>query len=189
MISDNLKFDRRQVLKMGAVGLAGCILPGYVTASGKIPLPQDRTLSFYNTHTGENLSVRYCRQGRYCDRSLEKVDSILRDHRSGEIHPMDTELLDLLFRLSIKLETNAPFHIISGYRSPSTNALLRKKSAGVAKKSFHTYGKAIDIRLPGLRLDSLKKTAMRLCSGGVGFYPRSNFIHVDIGPVRYWQGS
>ena len=96
------------------------------------------------------------------------------------------KLLDLLFRISTKVNLSGPFHVISGYRSPTTNAMLRKKNKSVAKNSFHVKGQAIDIRLPGLYLSRLKKLAVKMNAGGVGYYPRSNFIHLDIGPVRYW---
>lgn len=180
------KFNRRQVLKLSALGIAGCFLPDIAVASVKMPLPRDRYLSFYNTHTREKLTVHYCKQGMYCEKSLNKVNLILRDHRSDDIYPIDPKLLDLLFKLTVKLGTDDPFHIISGYRSPATNAILRKRSNGVARKSFHTVGKAIDIRLPGLNLNRLRKTAVSLNTGGVGFYPQSDFVHVDVGPIRYW---
>jgi uncharacterized protein YcbK (DUF882 family) len=118
--------------------------------------------------------------------SLREINHLLRDHRTGDTVQMDRELLDLLYSLQHKVESKKEFQVISGYRSPKTNAMLRSKSSGVAKKSLHMQGKAIDIRLPGTSLKNLRKAAVALKSGGVGYYPNSNFVHVDTGRVRYW---
>jgi len=166
--------------------IGGSIFPLPVWASIRRPLPSNRALAFYHTHTDERLKVVYCKNGHFLSSALEKVNYILRDHRNDDIRPIDTRLLDLLFRLSRKLGTDEPFHVISGYRSPATNAMLCRMSTGVARKSFHIKGKAIDIRIPGAGLRELKKAAMKLKIGGVGFYPQSDFVHVDVGPVRYW---
>jgi uncharacterized protein YcbK (DUF882 family) len=99
---------------------------------------------------------------------------------------MNTDLLNLLYVISRDLDTADPFHIISGYRSPSTNRMMRKKSKGVSRNSYHMFGKAIDVCLPDIRLDKLRRAAVRLEAGGVGYYPDSEFVHVDIGPVRHW---
>ena len=111
---------------------------------------------------------------------------MLRDHRSDELTAMDPSLLDLLYNLQQKTQGHGPFHVISGYRSPSTNNKLRKNSKGVAKKSLHMQGRAIDIRLPGSELKTLQHAALSLQAGGVGYYPKSNFIHLDTGRVRFW---
>jgi len=147
---------------------------------------QNKSLSFYNTHTGESVRAVYCVDGKPCQEALRKVDYIMRDHRTGDIKTIDYRLLDLLHSISTRTETQKPFHIISGYRSPKTNALLHARSRGVARSSLHTKGKAVDIRLPEFQLSQLRKTAMNFKQGGVGYYPRSDFIHVDIGRVRYW---
>ena len=149
-------------------------------------LPQERTLWFYNTHTKETLKTVYRIDGEYVPTALERINYILRDHRTNEIKPIDTRLLDLLFEISQRVEAREPFHIISGYRSPQSNQMLRKNGNGVAKKSLHLQGKAVDVRLPGCSLPVLRDTAMELQGGGVGYYPRSDFIHVDVGRVRYW---
>ncbi|MBA3027869.1 MAG: DUF882 domain-containing protein [Desulfobacteraceae bacterium] len=177
--------NRRHFLKTSLLALAGTVLPTSVWAyAGKTP--SVRSLSFFHEHTREKLTVNYYKYGVYSRKALKKINYILRDHRSGDIHHMDTDLLDLLYVISRDLDTPGPFHIISGYRSPSTNSLLRKKSTGVAKSSYHMVGKAIDVSLPSIRLDKLRKTAVRLEAGGVGYYPQSEFVHVDIGPVRHW---
>ncbi|MDH5592439.1 MAG: DUF882 domain-containing protein, partial [Gammaproteobacteria bacterium] len=114
------------------------------------------------------------------------INRVLRDHRTGDIIDIDPTLVDLLNILHHKMNGRKPFHVISGYRSPKTNESLRKQTSGVAKKSFHMQGRAIDIRLPGRELTALRKAAINLQAGGVGFYPKSDFIHIDTGRVRHW---
>jgi uncharacterized protein YcbK (DUF882 family) len=146
----------------------------------------DRTLAFRNLHTGESLRTTFWTQGRYLSDELTAVNQVLRDHRSGEVHAMDPKLLDLLYALQQSVGVNGAFHIISGYRSPKTNQKLRSQGGGVAKKSLHMQGKAIDIRLPGCQLDRLRDAALALQAGGVGYYAKSDFIHLDTGRVRRW---
>jgi uncharacterized protein YcbK (DUF882 family) len=146
----------------------------------------ERSLSLYNTHTGESLRRPYWREGVYLRDAMAEINHIFRDHRTGEIKPIEPQLVDLLCAIHRKLGTWEPFHIISGYRCPSTNALLRKKNPGVAKKSLHMQGKAADIRLPGCGLSLLRRVAVDMRGGGVGYYPKSRFVHVDVGRVRYW---
>jgi uncharacterized protein YcbK (DUF882 family) len=143
-------------------------------------------LSFYNTHTGERLKSVYWAAGDYIAESLREINHILRDPRNDQVHDIDPRLLDLLFALRKEIDANQPFHVISGYRSPDTNAFLRAHSSGVAENSLHLVGQAIDIRSPGRTLSNLRKAAMALKGGGVGYYPKSDFVHVDIGRVRYW---
>jgi len=146
-----------------------------------------RHLSFFNTHTNEHLGVRYYTKGKYDRKALSAINYILRDYRTGEIIDIDRSLLDLLFAISVKTRSpSATFEVISGYRSPATNAMLRGKSRGVASKSLHIVGKAIDIRLSGHNTRRLREIAVKLKAGGVGFYPKSDFVHVDVGRVRYW---
>ena len=177
--------SRRRFIKLGLLAAAGSAVPQSVLAYAK-PDISVRSLSFYNEHTHETLSVDYYKHGAYLKKALGQINYILRDHRSGEVHPIDRRLVDLLYVLSHDLDVCEPFHIISGYRSPETNTMLRSNSQGVAKKSFHMVGKAIDISLPSVPLKKLQRTAMHLRAGGVGYYPESAFVHVDIGPVRYW---
>jgi uncharacterized protein YcbK (DUF882 family) len=145
-----------------------------------------RTLTFTNLHTGEDLRATFWASGQYRPDELKAIDHLLRDHRSGEVHPMDPKLLDLLYLLQQSVGVSGAFHVISGYRSPATNRKLRARSTGVAKKSLHMQGKAIDLRLPGCGLKQLRNAALALEGGGVGYYPDSNFIHVDTGHVRRW---
>lgn len=146
----------------------------------------DRTLGFHNLHTSESLKCCYWSSGSYDPVALEDIAYVLRDHRADEVKDIAPELLDLLTVVGRKLETREPYHVISGYRSPQTNAKLRAKSNGVAKKSLHMQGKAIDVRLPGVELAELRQTALDLKAGGVGYYPKSDFVHLDVGRPRFW---
>lgn len=177
---------RRRFLALGAAGLALPFLTRLAALASPEPLPPDRELSFYNTHTGESAAVAYCRSGCLVPASLEKIDHILRDHRTGETKEIDVRLLDLLTRLSTVVAADGPFHVISGYRSVKTNESLRKRGGGVAASSLHLVGQAIDIRLPGLELKKLYRAAVGLRGGGVGLYTASDFVHVDVGRVRTW---
>jgi uncharacterized protein YcbK (DUF882 family) len=161
-------------------------VPGAAFAGLRIPYSPVRSLDFYNTHTGETLKTVYWEKGRYIDESLNQVNYILRDFRVNEIKAIDPRLLDLLYSLNRRLYTREPFSIISGYRSPATNAMLAARSEGVARHSLHIDGKAIDIRVQGRSLRELWRAAIDQWSGGVGYYPRSDFVHVDVGRVRFW---
>ncbi len=175
--------SRRDFLRLGA-GIAGAlVLP---PAFAKSAAAQERSLSLSNTHTGESLKTTYWVEGEYLDDSIQELNTILRDHRTDDVYSMDTGLLDLLFVLQSRLDSKDIYHIISGYRSPATNAMLSGKSRGVAKRSYHMRGMAIDIRLQGCELKNLQRAALALKAGGVGYYPSSDFIHVDVGPVRSW---
>ncbi len=147
---------------------------------------EEKTLSFYHTHTLKELSIVYFRNGRYIPKSLTKINDFLKDFRTGDIHPIDPLLLDLLHDLHQTSGTKDSFEVISGYRSPRTNSMLRSKSNGVASHSLHMDGKAIDIRLPSFNTDRLHRIAMSIQRGGVGYYPQSDFVHVDTGHVRAW---
>ena len=181
---------RRAFLGFGAVAAAAAFVPTKAAAAstGAVKAPE-RVLSFFNTHTGERLKTTYCLGGSYQRDALRDLNFILRDFRANEIKPIDPRVFDLLHELGGTLETDQPFHIISGYRSAQTNAMLRERggaSTGVASHSLHMVGQAIDIRVPGVKLDHLRDAAKSLKIGGVGFYPDLNFVHVDVGRVRYW---
>ena len=145
-----------------------------------------RRLSFIHTHTHEELELVYAGPGGYHAQSLARVNEFLRDFRTSDVHVIDPKLLDTLHALARSANSTEPFHVISGYRSPRTNSTLRAHSAGVAKYSLHMEGKAIDIRLPGVSLGHLRDRALGLARGGVGYYPGSDFVHVDTGRVRSW---
>jgi uncharacterized protein YcbK (DUF882 family) len=176
--------NRRSFLRAGSLALAG----GLATPSLALAaLPKDvRSVAFDNLHTGEKLRVDYWTNGCYDQSALAAVNHVLRDYRNNEAHPIEPKLLDLLAVLHAKLDSRASFEVISGYRSPATNALLHAESSGVAAKSLHMQGMAIDIRLSDRALDVLHTTARDLRLGGVGYYPASDFVHVDVGRVRYW---
>ena len=187
MVLGNTKLDRRQTLKLGCFAAASLILSP-ASAFGALPplRTRERVLSFHNTHTGENLECCYWREGSYLSESLARIDYILRDHRCGTVKEIDLKLLDLLAEMRTRLNAKQPFHIISGYRSPETNDMLRKHSRGIAKSSLHMTGKAVDIRVPGISLARLREAALALRRGGVGYYRQSAFVHVDVGRVRKW---
>jgi uncharacterized protein YcbK (DUF882 family) len=145
-----------------------------------------RELSFYSLHTNESLSAVYREDGRLLVDALAEIDWHLRDFRTEEVHAIDPGLLDLLHGLCRALRHDGPIHVISGYRSPKTNAMLAARSGGVAKNSYHLHGMAIDLRLPDRPLREVQRAALDLAQGGVGFYARSDFVHVDTGPVRRW---
>jgi uncharacterized protein YcbK (DUF882 family) len=184
------ELNRRRFLGIGAAVAAASVVPARVAAATPArPAAPERVLSFFNTHTGERLKASYCCGGVYQPEALREINHILRDFRTDEIKAIDPKLLDLLYELEGTLETDRPVHIISGYRSPHTNALLRERggaTTGVARRSLHMDGKAIDIRIPGVKLEHLHRAARSLKLGGVGYYPSPNFVHVDTGRVRYW---
>ncbi len=181
--------SRRSFLTWGSASIAALALPS-VGEAAPVEMAlrhlQDRKLNLYNTHTGEHLSEVYWSNGRYRTDALSRINHLLRDHRSGDTHPMDPHVLDLLAALSSKCDAKGPIHIISGYRSPKTNAWLASNSDGVAYNSLHMQGKAIDIRLPGHSIHHVGHAAMSLKGGGVGMYPASDFVHVDCGRLRHW---
>ena len=179
--------NRRGFIKFGVLAtVAATFEPACAIAAVTHSLNSKKNLSLFNTHTGEHLDVCYCQDGVYRSGALNKIKHILRDHRTGDIKAIDTRVLDILYTLSHRLDTPGPFHIISGYRSPATNAALHRKSNGVATHSFHTQGMAIDFRVPGCKTNTVHTAAVNLRAGGVGYYPKSDFVHVDCGPVRYW---
>lgn len=181
-----VKYNRRDFLKCGVMAGLVSILPAPVYAARRLFQPLERSLHLYHLQTDKSLDILYCRQGKYLPEALAKINYFLRDHRTNEMIPIDKRLIDLLYDISKKLRADHPFHIISGYRSPSTNSYLRKCCSGVARNSLHMFGKAVDITLPNCKLSSLRHVAVEMRAGGVGYYPARNFIHVDVGRVRYW---
>lgn len=204
---------RNLILGLGAAAVSGAVLsadgarhrllgslPPQGTVSAASPTPaapavlrptqaQVRRVALHNLHTGDKLAAVYWEDGRYVPDALAEAQRVLRDWRNGEEHFMDPKLFDVMHGISARLETTAPFQIISGYRSPRTNAMLRERSAGVATHSQHMEGKASDVRIQGVELANLHKAAQSLRAGGVGYYPVSNFVHIDVARVRSWQGA
>jgi uncharacterized protein YcbK (DUF882 family) len=178
---------RRDVLRLGAAtGLAAIGAPAW--AQG-LDVWEPRRAILDNLHTGETFNEVYFANGRYIPDALAEATRVMRDWRTGDEHFIDPTLFDALHAIGGKLETRAPFQIISGYRSPRTNAMLRGRSDGVAQNSQHVLGKAIDVRLEGVQLSNLRNAALAVGAGGVGYYPVSNFVHVDTGRVRQWRGA
>jgi uncharacterized protein YcbK (DUF882 family) len=182
-----LKFDRRSFLKMGTLGLGVIAYPGLASANASSDFAKARTraLSFYSLHTTERLTTQYWEDGRYIPESLTQINRLLRDHRTNDVCEMAPRLLDTLCELRMLLETEEPFELISGYRSPATNAKLKSEGRGVATTSLHMKGMAVDVRIPGRNLAQLRNAALSLKAGGVGYYP-GQFVHVDVGRVRTW---
>ncbi len=188
---DNLMkrpLPRRDFLRLGLCAAAGLALPWPALASLGEQAAPERTLSLFNVHTGERLlGANYWVRGEYQPDALAEIDYLLRDYRTDEVQPIDPQLLDMLHRLSRRMGTDSPFSVISGFRSPETNQMLRQAGGGgVARKSLHMSGRAIDIRLPGRELENLRRAAVALRGGGVGYYPRDGFVHLDTGRVRTW---
>ncbi len=171
--------SRRRFLASLAAALAA---PPLLAAEPSVP----RTLRFAHTHTGERLIIDYFRDGIYDPQAMTTVNHFLRDFRTNQVHDIDGRLLDLLHRLAGLTDTGRPFEVISAFRSPQTNARLRRQGEGVAAGSLHMVGQAIDIRLADVPLTRLRAAALAMHGGGVGFYPASNFVHVYVGRVRFW---
>jgi uncharacterized protein YcbK (DUF882 family) len=174
---------RRSFLRglAGAVAIAAAA-PAQLLAGPK----EERLLSLVHTHTGERLTVPYFADGRYLSEGLAALDGFLRDFRTGEMHPIEPSLFDLLNDLRLATGARSPFQVISAYRSPRTNAMLREHSHGVASGSLHLQGRAIDVRLADVGTASLRDAALELARGGVGYYRGPDFVHVDTGRVRRW---
>jgi uncharacterized protein YcbK (DUF882 family) len=199
------RVNRRNLLKLGfgaaaaGAGLAGGAAQAepipYLTYLGLDPVAPEadgrpfRRVSLRNLHTGEGIDAVYWEHGRYLPDAMAEVNWVMRDHRTGEVRQIHARLLDTLDRLAHRLDVQRPYQLISGYRSPHTNAMLRERGrGGVAARSLHMDGMASDIRVERIDLDRLHAAASSLRSGGVGYYPVSNFVHVDVGAVRRWRG-
>ena len=187
MTQPMLNPTRRGFLQFGMAAMA-CAVARPVMALPLAPAGGDgiRSMAFHNLHTDERLRIAYWANGQYDRAGWAQINHILRDHYSGDSRVMDIRLIDLLWDLQRKLGNDNPIEIISGYRSPATNATLRRLTDGVAKQSYHTKGMAMDIRLTGTSLSQLHDTALAMRRGGVGYYPDSQFVHMDVGPVRMW---
>ena len=176
--------SRRQALAFGAVGGLLLAMPGRAVA-GRTE-PGDRVLRFHNLHTGEDLSATYMSEGRLVDDECAAIDNVLRDWRTDDVAAIDRGVFDFMYELRQAMGSDEPFDIISGYRSPATNNMLANRNGGVARRSLHMRGMAVDLALPGRDLWQLRQAALDLGKGGVGYYPRSGFIHIDTGRVRFW---
>jgi uncharacterized protein YcbK (DUF882 family) len=198
-----MKLARRTFLTLAAgagvamasgEGLASAVGPPLMSAPAPampsvLPATEIRRAFVHNLHTGEMLNAVYWESGRYVPGALAEAMRVMRDWRNGQEHVMDPRLFDLLHAVQSRLEVNRPMQLISGYRSPATNRMLHAESGEVAAHSQHLIGKASDIRIEGVDLARLHRAALSLKAGGVGFYPQSDFVHVDVGPLRQWAGT
>jgi uncharacterized protein YcbK (DUF882 family) len=188
LTSEGKNLERRDLLKNGLMMAAGAMAvpaimqPAMVHARGYGAYK----VAFRNAHTGESFSGVYRVGDKYLPEAFERINYVLRDFRTGEVKMMDPHLVDLMYVLHYESGARKPFEIISGYRSPKTNAMLRRASTGVARRSLHMEGKAVDLRLADASLSKLRRVAIDMQTGGVGYYPRSNFLHIDTGRVRQW---
>lgn len=193
-----MKVARRTFLTLaggaGVAAVGGAVLAADLAAEPAKPLAgrpaeEIRRAFVHNLHTGETLNAVYWESGRYVPDALAAAMRVMRDWRDGQEHVMAPRLFDLLHAIQSRLDVNRPMQLVSGYRSPATNRLLCAESGEVAAHSQHLLGKASDIRIEGVALNNLHRAALSLKAGGVGFYPQSDFVHVDVGPVRRWAGT
>lgn len=181
---DECNSQRRKFLLYGGAALALTLVPKKSFASLAISRP--RVLTLNNINTGETLKTEFFNGSGYDEKELIRLNHFFRDYRAGEVKRIDPRLFDQLYRLQSMLETHKPVQLISGYRTLLTNNRLRARTKGVAKNSYHTLGQALDFHIEGILLSRVKKAALSMRTGGVGYYPRSNFVHIDTGPVRTW---
>jgi uncharacterized protein YcbK (DUF882 family) len=173
------------VLGLGAAALSGSLaISTPVMAALKLP---ERRLRMTNAHTWEKLDLVYWADGDYIPDALAAINHLMRDHRADEVKAIDIKLIDQLYILVSSLETEERVHVLSGYRTPETNAKLRARSNGVAKHSLHMEARAMDINIPGVHAKNIQKNAVAMQAGGVGYYAKSGFVHIDTGKVRSWQ--
>jgi uncharacterized protein YcbK (DUF882 family) len=183
----SFRVSRRNFLRGVLIGVPAAVAlggPGRALASSL----ETRSLELVNTHTAESLKADYFLGGSYCEQSLFALNHLLRDFRTGDVAPIDPQLFDLLHGAAVLAGKEPRFEVISGFRSPATNAMLNERSNGVARRSLHMEGRAIDVRLQGYRTDRLRDLALSMQAGGVGFYRKSDFVHLDTGRVRTWAG-
>lgn len=181
---------RRKVLLASTIGgLLPWVSPVFSarkqTSDRPIVYP-DRSLSLFNVHTAEKETITYWSNGTYLHSGLDQINWIMRDFRTNDIKSIDPRLLNILYLLTRKLESEKPVQLLSGFRSKKTNDMLRKTTEGVARRSYHMAGRAMDIRIPRIETRNIQRAALLLGGGGVGYYPSSNFVHLDSGPVRTW---
>lgn len=175
---------RRKLLTLGGAALGLALLPKQALASLSTSRP--RILTLNNLNTGETLKAEFFNGKSYNKDELSRLNHFFRDYRANKIKSIDPHLFDQLYRLQALLDTRKPVQLISGYRSLATNKNLREHTRGVAKHSYHTLGQAMDFHIEGVSLSNVRKAALSMRTGGVGYYPKSNFVHIDTGPVRNW---
>lgn len=181
---DQIDKHRRKWLTLGGAAMGVALLPNRAFATLSTPRP--RVLVINNLHTGETLKTEFFDGKKYNRDELARLNHLFRDYRAEQVKNIDPQLFDHIYRLQIMLGTNKPVQLISGYRTLATNNKLRERGSGVAKHSYHTLGQAMDFHIQGVDLANIRKAALKMRMGGVGYYPRSDFVHIDTGPVRSW---
>ncbi|MBE0482971.1 MAG: DUF882 domain-containing protein [Bacterioplanes sp.] len=176
--------NRRHFLQQAS--LLGAGISAGIPLTAHAQPHEERTLRLYNIHTGESLQTTFWANGAYLDDEIQTIDLLMRDHRANQAIAMQRELYQRLYELQQLFNAREPLYIVSAYRSPSTNQRLRQQSSGVAQTSMHIQGKAIDVRIPGVSHRHLHKAALAMHAGGVGYYPKSGYIHLDTGRNRHW---
>jgi len=187
IMQEDKSIDRRSFLGIAGATLGGVLMPslGNVASAANFSSGA-RRLSFRNAHTGESFSGVYRVGRKYLPDAFKQINMVLRDFRTDQVYPMDPRIIDIIYSVHRMTGQSTPFEIISGYRSPKTNNMLRSTSNGVAKKSLHMEGRAIDLRMEGFSTKRIRDIAASLEAGGVGYYSKSNFVHMDSGDVRTW---
>jgi uncharacterized protein YcbK (DUF882 family) len=174
--------NRRMFVTAGAASAFIILRPAVARA-----VPSVRKVFLANPHTGDAFHDAYWEEGEYIPEALSRIDLLMRDFHNDQVKPIDPDLIDLLARLRTRLGIAHPIQVMSGYRSPQTNAAARRRNSHVARNSYHIQGKAVDIRVPGFNLSKLRRAAIDLRGGGVGTYPKASFLHLDVGPYRVWS--
>lgn len=182
----DIVMSRRRFIRHLACGSLLTLGSPVIAEAAKASFPSHKSLAFEILNTGDKLKLTYFEGGRYISSALREIDYVLRDYRTGDVHSIDPALLDQLHDLKLMLGANRPFEIICGYRSPLTNSNMHSHTSGVASNSLHMQGRAIDIRLDGCDIKHLKNAAVTMRRGGVGYYPKSDFVHLDTGKFRTW---
>ena len=184
---EKIDSHRRKLLLLGSAAAGLSCLPHFAQASLSTSRPKILTLN--NINTGESLQAEFFNGKTYNQSELVRLNHFFRDYRADKIHAIDPHLFEHIYRLQVMLETRKPIQLVSGFRSIATNNHLRGRSAhsGVAKHSYHTLGQAMDFHIEGIALNNVRKAALKMNAGGVGYYPKSNFVHIDTGPVRHWS--
>ena len=177
---------RRRVLKSALLAAPALFIARH--AGWAEAATESRRLALLNAHTGESLEIAYFADGAYRAESLRQLNQLLRDHRTGEVGVIDSALFDVLHQVAMTAHADPSFEVISGFRSAASNDMLRAQGGGVARQSLHLTGQAIDVRLRGIECSRLRDVGLELACGGVGYYPRSDFVHLDTGRVRSWRG-
>ena len=178
--------DRRRMLGIGVAGALASILPLAFAKPAEAAANETWRVVFRHAHTGESFNGVYRVGNKYLPESFERLNYVLRDFRTGEVFPMDPRVIDLMSIVQRKTKQKQPLEVYSGYRSPKTNGRLRHESSGVAKNSFHMYGQAVDFHIKNFETRKLQRIALDMKSGGVGYYPKSDFVHMDTGSIRSW---